>query len=90
MADITKDTITVDVVTHKDTGLMIATSEEMRGLYVHGRSIAEINERLLVAIRAMLEADGKVVESITPIDDDTEAGSGFQASRKRYQLSEAA
>lgn len=60
--------IHVSIISHAKTGLLLATSEDHKGLMVHGRSLEEIEARLPVAIRALLEAEGKTVASITPID----------------------
>lgn len=46
------------ILTHKETGLLLAVSDEMPGLYVHGRTDREIAERAPQAIHAILEANG--------------------------------
>jgi hypothetical protein len=51
------DQIKVDIHVIGKTGLLLATSEELRGLYVHGRNNDELWERIPVAIRAILDAD---------------------------------
>jgi hypothetical protein len=50
--------ITIQTIRHRDTGLIVATSDEMRGLYVHARTDADLLERIPIAIRDILEADG--------------------------------
>ncbi len=48
--------IAVEVMTLKDTGLMVAVSDDLPGLLVHGRSLEDLEQRLPVVIRELLEA----------------------------------
>jgi hypothetical protein len=50
--------ITIQTIRHRETGLIVAMSDEMRGLYVHARTDADLLERIPIAIRDILEADG--------------------------------
>jgi hypothetical protein len=50
--------ITIRTLRHVETGLLLAISDEMKGLYVHARSEKDLWERIPIAIRAILEADG--------------------------------
>jgi len=57
-------TINIKVQEHRKTGLLMATSEEMRGLIVHARSEEELQSRLEIAVRDLLEADGHQVDYV--------------------------
>ncbi|MBB6306259.1 DUF1902 domain-containing protein [Xanthobacter tagetidis] len=57
--------INVEVASHKETGLLLATSSDLPGLMVHGRSLAEIEERLPIAARDILEHQGHRVMAVT-------------------------
>lgn len=80
--------IGIEIVRHSETGMYLAMSEDMRGLYVHARTIESLNERIPVAIRDILEAEGKQVASVQPLDDAPVEG--FAPIRRRFQLEEAA
>lgn len=58
--------IRIKTLVHEKTGLLIASSEDLPGLLVHGRNADELTQRLPVAIQALLEASGKVVVSLSP------------------------
>lgn len=78
--------ITIETVVHRDTRLMVATSPEMKGLIVHGRSERELQERIPQAIRAILEADGYAVEDVHPVQDEAEnAAPDFIRTKRRFQ-----
>lgn len=55
---------TVETIKHRKTGLKVAVSDDLPGLYVHGRSDEELFERIPIAIKAMLEASGEEVGEI--------------------------
>ncbi|MFG1429301.1 DUF1902 domain-containing protein [Roseixanthobacter glucoisosaccharinicivorans] len=59
-----ENVINVDIQTHRETGLILATSDDMPGLYVHARSFEELERRLPIAIRDILEFKGNIVESV--------------------------
>tara|TARA_B100000949_G_C14049540_1_gene352976 strand:- start:239 stop:502 length:264 start_codon:yes stop_codon:yes gene_type:complete len=63
------DVFTVQVISNKQTGLLIAMSDELPGLFVHGRSEEEIDERVPQAIKALLEAKGETVGAIVPLEE---------------------
>jgi predicted RNase H-like HicB family nuclease len=60
--------IHVDFVTHAPTGLVIAISNDLKGLYVHGHSIEEVRAGVPDAIRELLEFAGLRVEKIEEVD----------------------
>jgi len=59
--------ISIKTLRHSKTGLMVAVSADMVGLCVHGRNDEELMERIPVAIRALLEASGNEVVSVSAI-----------------------
>ena len=58
--------IRIDLAVHAKTRLLLATSEDLRGLMVAGRSEEQIIRELPEAIREVLEAEGKHVVSVAP------------------------
>ncbi len=75
--------ITLELMTHETTGLMVAVSPEMKGLYVHARTEKELLERIPVAIRAILEADGFEVLSILEVAGKPADKPSFRPSGER-------
>jgi Domain of unknown function (DUF1902) len=69
--------ISIKTVRHSTTGLLVASSDELPGLSVHGRSQDELDERMPVAIRALLEAMGQEVVSLEPVASKAIAPAGF-------------
>lgn len=57
----------VEIVLHQGTGLLVAVSDDLPGLYVHGRSTDELSDRIPLAIKAILEADGSPVSEIREV-----------------------
>ena len=57
-------TIRIKILAHNRSDLLMAVSEDLRGLVVHGRSDAEIEAKLPAAVRDLLEADGFGVVSL--------------------------
>lgn len=82
--------INVYTVSHKDTGLLIAMSDELKGLYVHGRTQQELEDRIPIAIRAILEADGKKVISVKKEAGSEPRPGGFLPTANSYQAQFAA
>jgi hypothetical protein len=76
--------ITIKTVRHKTTGLLVAMSDEMKGLYVHARSEKELLERIPVAIRAILEANGCRVISVYEVEIPSESLGGFIPSERKF------
>ncbi|KFC65037.1 hypothetical protein FF80_02887 [Devosia sp. LC5] len=62
--------IIVEIVRHRDSGLLLGKSEQMRGLYVHARSIEELERRIPLAIKEMLEATGEKNVQVLPFEDE--------------------
>lgn len=74
-------TISVEMLVHDGTGLIVAVSDELKGLYVHGRTIAEVEARLPECIRALLEAEGTHVSNIE-MEKRSEAKGQFVSASK--------
>jgi hypothetical protein len=74
-------------IPHPGTGLIVAISDDMQGLYVHARSQADLLERTPVAIRDILEADGYRVLDLSKAGSPAEAGAGFVPALRRFQAS---
>jgi hypothetical protein len=56
------DTIRVTIATHKKSGLMVAVSPDVPGLNVHGNRKEEIEARIPIAVRKLVEADRKLAQ----------------------------
>ena len=69
--------ISIKTLQHAATGLLVASSDDMPGLCVHGRNEDELNKRVPVAIRALLEAMGQEVVSLEPVASKISAPVGF-------------
>jgi predicted RNase H-like HicB family nuclease len=69
--------IAVTAILNKKTGLLVAFSEDLKGLMVPGRTPDEIKERLPIAIRELLEAMGKRVVSVDAVQDTDDLPSEF-------------
>jgi hypothetical protein len=57
-------TIRIQVRKYRDSDLLLATSDDLRGLNVIGRSDSEIKEKVPGSVREMLEAQGHRVRSV--------------------------
>jgi Domain of unknown function (DUF1902) len=62
---------------HDDTVLLAATSEDLDGLVVFGKTVEEIERKLPTAIRELLEASHEQVGSVTVVPDDRISRAGF-------------
>jgi hypothetical protein len=70
-------TIRVAVMEHRDTGLLIATSDDLKGLVLAGRTEDAIGKQLPDAVRILLEAEGSNVLSLTTGRDSTGLPNSF-------------
>lgn len=57
--------ITIIVRQHRKTGLLVASSPDLPGLSIAAHTIEELETELPPVVRALLEADGEVVESLS-------------------------
>jgi hypothetical protein len=64
-------TIKVTIMQHLDTSLLIATSDDLKGLFLAGHSEAAIGDQLPDAVRMLLEAEGNNVLSLATARDST-------------------
>lgn len=80
-----KQVITVEVMQHEATGLLVAVSEDVKGLYVHGRSPEELEARIPQALRAIFEADGRSAGRIEKRDGAPKAPP-FRKYSARYDV----
>lgn len=80
-----KKVIDINVLVNKKTGLMVAISDAMPGLYVHARTDDELRERIPVTIRALLEAEGMTDIEVREIDDPAAQEAGFAPRNPRFQ-----
>jgi hypothetical protein len=71
--------IRVHFVENRSTGLLVALSDDLKGLMVAGRSAAQIESELPDAIREMLEAGGGEVISVTTAQDPKNLPTGFSS-----------
>ena len=62
--------ICISVMRHRTTGLLIASSHDMSGLLVSGRTEDELKERIPLVVRSLLEAQGCNVLSVSADDDE--------------------
>ena len=67
----------LSVITHKDTGWMLAASDELPGLFVQGKDVEELTDRAPRVIRRMLERQGRVVERVTMETRPSKVPNGF-------------
>lgn len=61
--------ISVEIIKHRNSDLLMGISDDMKGLYVHGRSYEEVESRIPGAIREILEAEGKTNVQVLPVED---------------------
>jgi hypothetical protein len=72
--------IRVQVVENRQTGLLVALSDDLKGLMLAARTEGQIEEELPGAIREMLEAAGHNVLSVTTEPDPKGLPSEFSSS----------
>jgi Domain of unknown function (DUF1902) len=66
---LTEKTIRIRLLRHKSGDLLMAVSEDLRGLVVHAHSEEEMEERLPGVVRDLLEAEGYVVANVSLVRD---------------------
>lgn len=86
MAQIMEKIVTITTLVHPKTSLLVAVSDDLKGLLVHGRNETELLDRIPVAIRDLLEAEGHKVESVEPLfETKPTAPPDFQPVARKYQ-----
>lgn len=71
--------IKIRVVQHRNSDLLVALSEDLKGLMVPGRSDEELEQKVPDAIREILEAQGFKVISVTADFEDDSLPDAFMA-----------
>lgn len=71
------------VVLLEKTGLLLAYSDDMKGLYVHAHNESELLERIPIAIRAILEAKGRQVLEVQEIAPSA-SDAGLAATQRTF------
>ena len=79
---------TVTTVRHSETGLLVATSDDLPGFYAHGRSEREIEERIPQAMKSLLEAQSGEKIHIVKCESRGQQ-SGFEPMIAHYALEDA-
>jgi predicted RNase H-like HicB family nuclease len=69
--------IRITLAKHDDTGLLAATSDDLHGLVVFGKTVEEIERKLPIAIKELLEASNEEVGSVVVVPDDRISRAGF-------------
>lgn len=69
--------IRIKVLCHQKTGLLMAMSDDMPGLVVNARSDEELEHKLPLAVRDLLEAAGNEVVQVTVVRDESSAPHNF-------------
>lgn len=66
--------IEINVRKHRETGLLLATSDQLKGLLVPARSERELDEKLPAAIKELVEAHGEKLVSVEITRQDGDLG----------------
>jgi hypothetical protein len=66
--------IRITTMVHKTTGAMIAESPDLPGLMVPGRTVGELETRIPVSIREILEHLGLSVVSVSAESEESHSG----------------
>ena len=66
-----KKSISIKVFCHRKTDLLMAMSNDLPGLVVHARTDEELERKLPLAIRDLLEASGNEVVQLTVVKDES-------------------
>ncbi|MGC1506318.1 MAG: hypothetical protein WA782_19540 [Sulfitobacter sp.] len=81
--------ILVDIITHEKTGLLVAMSNNLKGLYAHGRTMSELEANLEVAISDIIEATYRQHVEVT-VSDRPSGTKGFKVNAMKFNTSVAA
>jgi hypothetical protein len=77
---VTVRTIRVQLVVNRDTGLLVALSDDLKGLVIAAASKEEVEQQIPGAIRELLEAEGRTVLSVTAEVEPKDLPSGFSSA----------
>lgn len=77
--------ITVDYFEHEKTGLVVAVSDDIRGLFVAGRSVEEVESKLPSAVSELVQAEMQVAAKRHAVGK-TPAQAGFRQMQHHRQI----
>jgi len=77
--DIVTRLIKIRVVQHRSSDLLVALSDDLKGLMVPGRNDEELEQKIPSAVREILEAQGFKVVSVTADFEDDRLPDAFMA-----------
>jgi len=83
---VTRDFV-IEIVRYAKTNLLMAFSNDLPGLLVPARSEEQLDQRLLGAIRELLEAQGATNIALTLTNEPSELPSDFIPSRFKARAS---
>ena len=69
--------IRIMILQHRKTDLLLAVSDDLRGLMVPGRSEEDLFAKIPAAIQELLEAEGISVISVDPVREDPDFPADF-------------
>ena len=75
--EIVTRTIRIRIVQHRKSDLLVALSDDLKGLMVPGRSELELEQKLPEAVREILEAQGNRVISVVTTREARHLPSAF-------------
>lgn len=81
--------IHVQIITHEKTGLLVALSDDLKGLYAHGRTIDELESNVVDAIRDIIEATFGGHAEVMPAGDEPQT-KGFRPKEMKFNAALAA
>lgn len=79
--------IKVDIVTHAKTGLFVATSEDLPGLYAHGRTMEDLERNISIAIKDIMEETLKKKVTVSKVGG-APASAAFMPTAMRFSTSQ--
>ena len=82
--------ISVSFVRHSKTGLIVATSDDLPGLIVHGRTFAELDKAIPFAIKSLLEADSQATVTVEKRGESVNVPTAFEPSVLHFHAQRAA
>lgn len=68
--ELVKDLVCIEITRLPITGMLLGVCQTLDDLLVHGREVAEMEERILSAIKAILQSKGFVNVLVSRIADD--------------------
>ncbi len=85
--------VSIHVLRHKTTGLLLAVSDELKGLNVAGRTLEEVLAELPAALEMLLSAIKQAEVCVLGVEIDSETATGWAEYETKvlatYQLKAA-